>query len=149
MINNILRLFLYLLLTSYVSCAVGSQEMTEEYIVKINTIEMYRSAAENIFRHIADSTNVRAYDAKNKHTVVSIVGKNMDVVIEDDLMEMVSKLYQECLREEDVNGVRNDWMRKKACTNGVCVNFRIDKNDKVVVSLIIFKSGMRPRAPQA
>lgn len=133
MTNNILRFFLCLLLSTYVSCTIGAEVMPEEYIVKINNIEMRSSVAEKIFQYI------NTHEAKD--TNILKVVKNMDVVIESDFMAIVSQWYQSCLRANDA-GISNE---DKVCTqprinrgNGhVRLRLYVNKNTGQITNLMI------------
>jgi hypothetical protein len=144
MTNNILRFFMCLLLVTYVSCAFGGDVMPEEYIVKINGIEMRDSVAKKIFQYTKRSSGdvVVVHDAKDKNIKVSEVTENMDVVIEGSFMTLVHKLYQDCLQHTGVTEYKN-----KVCTplhtyieGRVRVSLCTDKDINQISSLFILES---------
>jgi hypothetical protein len=103
MINNVLRIFLCILFSSYVSCAIGGETaLREQYTVKINDIPMTRDSAESILGYISknNSIEVVAHDnVKNANVLLSVVEKNMDVRIEDIFVAKIVELYNICLNE--------------------------------------------------
>lgn len=80
--------------------------MEREYIVTINGIPMQRSSAEKFFRYLeADgSRDIGARDTKTNAAVRSVT-EGMNVTIQSNLMEEISKLYYSFLnkKEHDYN----------------------------------------------
>ena len=136
--NKKLLCFLFTFFIGYVSCAVGAEIMPEEYIVTINGIKMHRSSAEKLFKNIKRSSSedtIEVYDVKKgKNTMVSTVKKELDVTIKNNLMTMVSELYQACLYNKN-----NKEECEESCEKKVCVYLCVDRNEELVTDLEVYR----------
>lgn len=144
MTNNIIRFFLCILFSGYISCVIGDETVREQYAVKINDISMSRDVAESILRIISKNNEIGvvAYDnVKNTSIVLSVVEKNMDVRIDDVFVAKILKLYNNCL---DENTLASFVSEDRKCVlykfeDGSKINMCIDKKDKTIIVLGIIK----------
>lgn len=97
---------------SYISCALGGDKITREYIVKVNGIEVNRGSVENLLNriigigedkiaHVVDMNTDKNVDV----TTLTIVKEGTNIKIDNsELVKKVINLFEKCSKGRIVSG---------------------------------------------
>jgi hypothetical protein len=110
--NVLLSLLGVFFFFSYISCAIGGDKITKEYIVRINDIEMNRSSAENLLNRIVgigESKTAKIVNVNNGENIdvtkSTVVKEGTNIRIDNSkLVEEILGLFKVCSDKPNVFG---------------------------------------------
>jgi hypothetical protein len=128
-----------------ISVAFAGDQMEEEYLVKINGMELQRSSAENLLRYVGERGGKFTDVDGNEVTKIQ---RNLELSSKDPLVIEVAKVYRHCRSNREMLGLdRRDDTDNSNCyiysfkledqERSKKISICFDKNTKMINTLVV------------